>query len=183
MPRALDLTGQRFGRLIATECLGSINGYRYWAVLCDCGNEELVPTGKLNNGHTKSCGCLMKESSSRIGKSKLRHGGRKGGKSSAEYAAWSWLRHSDVAENVPEWNDFQQFFKDIGWKPAPEYQLRRRDIRKPHGPTNTYWRDPNETQPTYADLGDEYFLDMRGAFARSVETIEEGARATECILR
>ena len=183
MPKALDLTGQRFGRLTVTECLGSINGYRYWAVKCDCGNEELVPSGRLNSGRTKSCGCLMKESSSRIGKSKMRHGGRKDGKSSAEYAAWSWLRQSDVADNVPEWNDFQQFFKDVGWRPSEKHRLKRRDIRTPHGPMNTFWRDPNEIQPTHADLGDEFFLDMRGAFSGTTKTIEERARAKECILR
>ncbi|MDC0325908.1 hypothetical protein OAL60_00550, partial [bacterium] len=64
-----------------------------------------------------------------------------------------------------------------------EHQLKRRDIRQLHGPENTYWRDPNEIQPTHTDLGEEFFLDMRGAFSRPAETTEEGARAAECILR
>ena len=180
MPKPLDLTGQRFGRLIAIECLGSIKGARYWAVRCDCGNEELVIGRQLKNGRTKSCGCLVKDSPNQKGKN-LKHGGKRGDKFSPEYKAWVNMRHRDGC--VEMWNDFQQFFKDIGWKPSPEHQLKRRDIRKPHGPENTYWKDPNEIQPTHTDLGDEFFLDMRGAFSRSAKTTEEGARAAKCVLR
>ena len=181
MPKALDLTGQRFGRLTAIECLGSIKGKRYWAVRCDCGNENLVEANKLKDGGILSCGCLRKESAFINGKKNLRHGGASGNCVSVEYTAWSKLRQKDPF--VPEWNDFQQFFKDIGWKPSPEHQLKRRDVRKPHGPENTYWRDPNEIQPTHADLGDEFFLDMRGAFTRTATTTEERERAAECVLR
>jgi hypothetical protein len=33
---------------------------RYWACHCDCGNEVEVSSGGLNNGHTRSCGCLKR---------------------------------------------------------------------------------------------------------------------------
>ena len=57
------VSGDRFGRLtvIKEEKGNSINGMRTWRCLCDCGKETNVPTGRLNNGNTKSCGCLKQE--------------------------------------------------------------------------------------------------------------------------
>jgi hypothetical protein len=64
MGRALDLTGQRFGKLTVVELLGSIGTDRYWYCKCDCGAETMVRTNNLTRLHTKSCGCLNKESAS-----------------------------------------------------------------------------------------------------------------------
>lgn len=57
--RAYDLTGQRFGKLVAIERKGRKDGMpgSYWVCLCDCGNTTLVNTSNLVSGHTKSCGC------------------------------------------------------------------------------------------------------------------------------
>jgi len=38
MPKALDLTGQKFGKLTAIERLPSRNGKTYWLCKCECGN-------------------------------------------------------------------------------------------------------------------------------------------------
>jgi hypothetical protein len=60
---AIDLTGQRFGRLTAlTLKPGSAGHGRYWVCRCDCGGAATVLAGALNTGHTKSCGCLKQES-------------------------------------------------------------------------------------------------------------------------
>lgn len=48
-----DLTGQRFGRLVAVEYAGNSR----WRCRCDCGGETMVLTGNLTHGHTTSCGC------------------------------------------------------------------------------------------------------------------------------
>ena len=67
-----DLTGQRFGRLIAVKDIGQkiISGqkYRNWLCECDCGNTCEVISTLLIQGHTKSCGCLVKYTSSILGK-------------------------------------------------------------------------------------------------------------------
>ena len=185
MPKALDVAGQRFGRLTAIECLGTIKGKRYWAVQCDCGNEELVNVANLKNGHTKSCGCLQKEAVSRPGKN-LKHGGKRGGNASTEYKAWANLKQSIYVEMVPEWDDFQQFFKDVGWRPSPEHELKRRDVREQHGPMNTYWRSKDEDERlrnlTNRDLGDDFFIDMR-AISRANQAAKERERAEAGVLR
>lgn len=61
MPKKNDLTGDRFGRLVAVRVLGKKNGAYVWECLCDCGNTTFVCGSKLTNGHTKSCGCIRKE--------------------------------------------------------------------------------------------------------------------------
>ena len=41
--RSVDLTGQRFGRLVVLERCGvSKNGYVLWRCKCDCGNDALT---------------------------------------------------------------------------------------------------------------------------------------------
>ena len=57
-----DLTGQRFGRLIALKPMEERkNGYIAWECQCDCGNSVMVNGAHLRNGQTVSCGCLQKE--------------------------------------------------------------------------------------------------------------------------
>lgn len=58
-----DIMGQRFGRLVVTEPSSKRTKTKgaYWKCLCDCGNEVVVISANLKRGHTKSCGCLSKE--------------------------------------------------------------------------------------------------------------------------
>jgi hypothetical protein len=59
----IDLTGQRFGKLIVLyySRTQKPRGEAYWQCLCDCGNEIPVTGGHLKTGHTRSCGCLQRE--------------------------------------------------------------------------------------------------------------------------
>lgn len=60
MSRAKDLSGQRFGRLIAlfpTEKRID-GGSVVWKCRCDCGNEAEVSARRLMRGKVRSCGCL-----------------------------------------------------------------------------------------------------------------------------
>lgn len=53
--------GQRFGSLVVqaqTELRE--NGYCVWKCICDCGEETMVSTKKLNRGSTSDCGCKTK---------------------------------------------------------------------------------------------------------------------------
>lgn len=63
MSRVIDLTGQRFGRLMvverATATTKSTNAR--WRCLCDCGNEVTVLGTTLRRGESQSCGCLSLE--------------------------------------------------------------------------------------------------------------------------
>jgi|GEM_PF-1678313 len=52
--RVLDLTGRRFGRLVALRVVHE-EGRRCWECHCDCGNTVIVPTAQLINGNNGSC--------------------------------------------------------------------------------------------------------------------------------
>lgn len=61
MPKALDIIGQRFGRLTVMERLGNRGGYVIWRCRCDCGSLVEVPTRNLRSRGTVSCGCYRRE--------------------------------------------------------------------------------------------------------------------------
>lgn len=60
-----DLSGKRFGRLTVQYSIVRRNGHSGWMCLCDCGNTAVVQTSKLKSGHTKSCGCYMRDRASK----------------------------------------------------------------------------------------------------------------------
>jgi len=62
----INLTGKRFGKLIAIEPAGKKNYFPHWKCVCDCGNETIVSVYNLKKGHTTSCGC-WKDNVSKIG--------------------------------------------------------------------------------------------------------------------
>lgn len=59
-----DLVGQKFGRLTVIEWVQR-DGHTIWRCICDCGSEVLVGTNHLRSGHTQSCGCYMREQTSK----------------------------------------------------------------------------------------------------------------------
>ncbi len=57
-PALKDYIGKRFGKLVVQKYAGKWEGLHRWLCLCDCGNETVVGQTALQNGKTKSCGCL-----------------------------------------------------------------------------------------------------------------------------
>ena len=59
---SIDLTNQRFGKLIALKQDGKYekNGSYYWLCKCDCGRTTKVLTTLLTGGHTQSCGLCLR---------------------------------------------------------------------------------------------------------------------------
>ncbi len=58
MSRFIDLTGQRFGRLVVEGFAGADKKRNaLWNCKCDCGQRRVVAGNNLRSGHTKSCGC------------------------------------------------------------------------------------------------------------------------------
>ena len=63
-----DITGQRFGRLVAVEKIcanskrkGQKRQREKWLFRCDCGNEKTVLVESVMSGHTQSCGCFRED--------------------------------------------------------------------------------------------------------------------------
>lgn len=64
MSRFIDLTGQRFGRLVAVKRSFSdeyVGSNARWLCRCDCGTETVIVGNLLRNGTTKSCGCYRSD--------------------------------------------------------------------------------------------------------------------------
>jgi len=81
----LELSGKRFGRLIAVDVFGrSKEMCVIWFCLCDCGKETTVRASHLKSGQVKSCGCLRKEVLDKTGKYKANALSR----SSKRYDKW-----------------------------------------------------------------------------------------------
>lgn len=58
----VNLTGQKFNRLTAILPTNlRFDHSVVWLCKCECGNDFLLSSKLLQNGHTKSCGCLKKE--------------------------------------------------------------------------------------------------------------------------
>lgn len=59
-----DITGQKYGRLIAIKYLYTDKRRKaVWLCKCECGNYTEVSSEKLSTGNTKSCGCLHSDKS------------------------------------------------------------------------------------------------------------------------
>lgn len=57
--RTIDLSNQRFGKLIALFPLEEHSSHGIvWHCICDCGSEYDVQSHLLKNGRVSSCGCL-----------------------------------------------------------------------------------------------------------------------------
>ncbi len=70
MPAKIDITGQRFGKLVAVKPTAqrNNNGQILWRCKCDCGNTTMAQSGHLRNLSTRSCGCLYKEAAIKRGR-------------------------------------------------------------------------------------------------------------------
>lgn len=60
----IDITGQRFGRLVAIRDVGSLRSFRLWEFQCDCGSVVTKTSTSVRTGSCRSCGCLQRSLSS-----------------------------------------------------------------------------------------------------------------------
>lgn len=114
--RSLDLTGQRFGRLVAIRDIGSnTRGARLWELLCDCGGGTITTCQNLRQGNSNSCGCLKRELASGLTNRRwadhvkpmcLKCGGPQGkgarGLCSAHYRQWKYKSDPEFRNAILE---------------------------------------------------------------------------------
>jgi hypothetical protein len=90
-----NVLGQKFGRLTVLNGPISRRGRNHWFCSCQCGNTTVVAVDKLISGHTRSCGCLEKETTPA-----LTHGESRNGKVSGRLhmflAAKARAKKSDI---------------------------------------------------------------------------------------
>lgn len=98
-----DLSGKRFGRLIALKDVGKTpQGKRKWECICDCGQTTIAPSGGLSNGDYKSCGCLDRDA---LMKRNTTHGQSK----TAQYKTHKTRKHElKKKRRTPKWSNIEK---------------------------------------------------------------------------
>ena len=62
MGKFIDISNQRFGRLLVIERNGTSKyGHATFLCECDCGNQKTADSHSLRQGLIRSCGCLQAE--------------------------------------------------------------------------------------------------------------------------
>jgi hypothetical protein len=144
--RALDLTGQVFGRLTAVCRADVQSGDPRWVCRCECGQTTTSLTARLRNGHVKSCGCLVYDAVKK-------HGHARGSGSSPEYMTWqsmidrtsnpnhqSYKHYGGRGIGVdPLWRDFRNFLADMGPRPSLKHSIDRINNNVGYSKDNCRW--------------------------------------------
>lgn len=156
MPRPfIDITGRRFGRLVAIKVVVGPKRKR-WECRCDCGGITVTDSPKLITGHTKSCGCFWME---RVATANLVHGHSFNGKPSPEWRAYNAMHNRCKNKNGRNYEDygargikvcerwtskkggqgFPNFLADMGLRPSPDHSLDRISVNGDYEPSNCRW--------------------------------------------
>jgi hypothetical protein len=140
--------GEKYGRLTATKL--STSGRSIFQ--CECGSsEKSIRSAHVLAGKILSCGCLLKEVTS---KNMTKHGLSK----TKEFRAWSHMKNRCLNQLDPvykyygargisyceKWNDFLSFYKDMGPSPSPKHSIDRIDTNGNYEPKNCKWSSPRE---------------------------------------
>lgn len=118
MSALVDLTGNRYGRLVVIERVASNSRNSKWLCKCDCGKFTNVFAPALKSGNTSSCGCKLIETT-------IRRSTKHGDSGKKLYMVWTSMRercnnknnksYPDYGERgitiCDEWNNSYEAFK------------------------------------------------------------------------
>lgn len=149
----LDLRGHKYHSLTPFERidLGSDKICK-WRCYCDCGEIVNVSLGNLRNNHTKSCGCMAKESA-------ILRESYHGLSNTRCYKSWCKIKERCYNPNNPdyynygaegitlceEWRiSFKEFYDYLGESPGKGYSVDRIDNKLGYQPGNVRWSDSKQ---------------------------------------
>jgi hypothetical protein len=135
------------GRLTVVAFHDRHNQRRRWRCRCECGAETVVASNLLVAGHTRSCGCLQRDT---IGAQRRTHGQS----GSREHRIWKGMLQRCRDTNATNYRNygakgitvcdrwagsFESFLADVGPQPSPAHSLDRIDRARGYEPDNVRW--------------------------------------------
>lgn len=152
-----DYLGKTFGRLTILREGSSVKygktAMRKVVCKCTCGTEKEIDLNSIKRGKSTSCGCFNKENSKKL---HTKHGFAmlSTGVRHPDYCIWMKMKSRCLNPNdksysnygargiqvCDRWKDsFENFIKDLGWRPNNKYSLERIDYDGNYCPENCKW--------------------------------------------
>lgn len=179
MPKSIDLTGLKFGRITVLTKAPNQGKRTFWLCICECGKTRPFSTALLRRGESNSCGCTSSDATIQRN---LKHGLSK----TKEHRIWCGIKtrcfnsrhHSFEAYGgrgitmSDEWRDsFSTFLEDMGPMPSPQHTIERVNAKGPYAKGNCVWA-------TYEQQGLNRTNTMRMTLGGRTLTLVEWSKIT-----
>lgn len=151
--KLIDISGQRFGRLLVIDKANIKNSSAQtkWNCKCDCGKLTCVTGRDLKKFFTSSCGCLRREN-----KANLSHGKS----DTSVYKIWQLMKYRCYSKKCKQYkyygargvvvcdrwkHSFENFNEDMGDRPTTNLTLDRfPNMDGNYEPSNCRWATMKE---------------------------------------
>jgi len=155
MPKALDIAGQRHGRLVVL-CRAEVPNARnvMWKCRCDCGGTIIAAAANIGKS-TSSCGCLASETATKtLQTNRLARRDLHGLSHRSEHQIWCEIKqrcNNPKNHKYPRyggrgikmcdrWQEsFLNFLADVGDRPSKKHSLDRINNDGNYEPSNVRW--------------------------------------------